>query len=52
MWRSSKAVQVHNFAPRCRQPMIAAYFKVLLIFFGGGGQLIYKNNFVVSKLLS
>ena len=37
-------------APGCRQPMIAAYFKVLLIFWRGRrGQLIYKNNFVDSN---
>jgi len=52
MWRSPKAVQVHSFAPRCRQPMFAAYFNILLIFLGGGGNYIYKNNFVDSKLLS
>jgi len=45
MWRSPKTVQVHSFAPRCRQPMVAAYFKILPIF-GGRGNYIYENNFV------
>jgi hypothetical protein len=52
MWRSPKAVQVQSFAPRCRQPMVAAFFKILLIFWSVGGNYIYKNNFVDSKLFS